>query len=200
MKKSILLCMLFIYSFCSYSQTDTVVTTEGSFYIDVGGGFSPSFDGFHANSPYISFNGSTPLISFTADYGILNTISIGAAFSYQSAKVYYTPSRYSTSGLNYISRSNYAVRLLVNLNKKHMDKLDFYAGIRLGGSYLTDYVQDANPATIYYLNYEFSWVFSFQALLGIHIYPTYHFGIQAELGIGPPYLVEAGIAVRLGKH
>ena len=122
--------------------------------------------------------------------------SAGAALAYQSGTVVFVQ---SNEIWDYISRLNISVFCCKHLNRDHT-YFDNYAGIKIGESYWKDdYV---GPT----YNYPKPWAIgapslrelSFQAFYGLTWYPGgWHIGLNAEVGIGSPYLVQTGLLFRI---
>jgi hypothetical protein len=147
------------------------------------------------------------------DVGVIDFFSIGFAASSQSEVVNWTPNEGGPWHLNFsdrISRINLAVRLLFHLPMSWTTKyFDPYGGFRIGESRWND-IPSANNSTYtylttgqilaYFINKPNLVVPSFQVLFGLHFYPIKFIGIHAEAAIGSPYLVEAGLTIRISTH
>jgi len=184
---------------------------KGHLVINIGVGYSPEFDGdvgfgglffpVQRNSEYFSCYSIIPNIGGTVDYGLTQKSSIGLAVSYQSEVV--QDNDYSFLNANKISRTNFAVRFLKHLNKRHPN-FDNYFGLRVGCSYWVDKPissgENQNLAVsipfYYFLETPNSLVPSIQFLFGMRFYFNDTIGIHIEAGIGSPYLVESGISFR----
>jgi hypothetical protein len=181
---------------------------KGQLVINIGVGYSPGFDGdvgvggvyfpVERNFEYFTCSSITPNLGAIIEYGITKKTSIGLAASYQSEIIDPDESPYT----DFITRINMAVRILQHLNKRN-PKFDSYIGIRFGDSYWTDvptirsyYPYSSSIPQIYFINKPSLWVPSVQLLYGMRIYLSNSMGIHFEVGIGSPYLAEAGISFR----
>jgi hypothetical protein len=163
--------------------------------------------------PEYTCSSITPNIGGTIDVGIIKWLSLGLAASTQSEVVNWSPA-YGwfaiPSGYPYsdkISRTNIAGRLLFHVPWK-FKHVDLYGGFRVGESIWHDIPAPYNTnshtilfpnsnATAYFINEPNESVPSFQYLQGLRVYINDFIGINCEMGIGSPYLVEGGLSIRI---
>lgn len=148
---------------------------------------------------------SIPVIAGSYDYAITEKFSLGAAVSYQSFTLKYNdfqtiigydntgyPIYGTTSFKETITRVNYALRPLIHFGKN--EDLDMYTGIRLG---LTKWGYKSDNATVSGVAGDLGTNFAPQALFGTRYFFSEMIGVNFEFGIGAPYFIMAGVAVRL---
>jgi hypothetical protein len=135
------------------------------------------------------------------DYSINKRISVGIGGAYQwvNDNPSEEPQNSSVNSLETekISRYNISGRILYHFLKH--TTVDIYAGVRAGVSGWSEQIvsnSQAANAILYKTTIPTSKQGSFQVLGGFMI-PVYHcIGIHAELGVGTPYIIEAGITFR----
>ncbi len=181
---------------------------KGQLVINIGVGYSPGFNGdigfggvffpIQRNFTDYGISDRTANLGAVIEYGVTKKMSVGFAVSYQSEIIDPDESPYT----DFVTRINIAVRILHHLNKRN-PKFDSYIGIRFGDSYWTDvptlrsfYPYSSSIPQIYFINQPSLWVPSIQLLYGMRIYLSNSMGIHFEVGIGSPYLAEAGINFR----
>jgi hypothetical protein len=207
----LLLTTVYNSAFCQAGTQDTSRSYQvnhsdkGAFVVNGGIGYSTIFLVIEGALPIkgasVQFPTSiSPVINVTADYNFINDQSIGLCFAYQ--KVGDVPQTENTSLTNYtesITRTNIALRYLFHFVKN--SNSDTYIGTRLGLSFWVDgvlplssqqYAQLAMGRSSFVLP-------SLQLLFGYRHYFSNTFGIHIELGLGTPYLAEAGITFRIAK-
>lgn len=202
---------------------------KGQIIISGGVGYSPGFDGqitFFNSQDYPTemagtWGGDTygfscysilPNLGLTADYGLLDKLSLGIAASYQSELVNWSPDFVNASNgywTDKITRINIATRILFHLNK-HNQSFDPYIGLRPGFCYWIDNPQNNEInygyGTIYttqrfsnFLSNTNYFKFSMQVLYGMRIYTSDHVALNFEFAIGQPFLLEGGLSYRINS-
>ena len=144
---------------------------------------------------------SIPAINAMYDYGIAESFSIGAAFSYQAWTVSY--SEYTdTLGVvrkgpfkDRASRMNFGIRPLFHFGDN--EDLDTYVGARLSftqWSYKSDARNDLSSSTVF----SGANPIKFQALFGMRYFVAENVGLNMEIAIGPTYYAMFGLNLRFG--
>ncbi len=220
MKKNLILLVLILssslFTFCRAQQD------KGEIIINAGVGYSPQFNGatygFPAQTyignpssyPYPGFSCSSiiPNLGGAVDVGLSKLFSIGMASSYQGETVTWTTGDNNKTPYPFsdkITRINIAFRLLYHLPWTH-DRFDPYIGIRPGCCLWHDVASSSNslvgspPNPMTFMTHPNSPVPSFQVLCGMRFYLTDNFGVHFEAGVGPPYLIEGGLTLRLNTY
>jgi opacity protein-like surface antigen len=145
---------------------------------------------------------SAPGISGTVDYGVTDRFSLGIAHFYQSFNIkwngYTDSSGFNQTGdFHYrATRQNTAIRALFHFGDN--DDLDPYFGIRLGYSYWSHSTNVTNVGSNFFSVDKLASHFWPQAIFGIRYFFTQNIGVNAELALGFPYYLSAGINVRFG--
>ena len=140
----------------------------------------------------------SPVWNATFDYGLTDNFSIGAAFGYQTFKLFVDNGYYDVAN-NYIteevewkfSRMNLAIRPLFHFGRN--DDLDMYTGLRIGMIKWGDSHDSSDPDFEDY----YTLTLGFQALFGMRVYFSDMIGMHFEAALGAPYLLEGGISIRL---
>lgn len=133
------------------------------------------------------------------DYGIAESFSIGAAFSYQSWTFGYN--EYTKDSVTYkgdfkdrASRINFGIRPLFHFGSN--ENLDTYVGARLSftqWSYISDSQNDKSESDIFGAN-----PIKFQALFGMRYFANDFIGFNMEFAVGPTYFAMFGLNLRFG--
>ncbi len=179
---------------------------QGQVVVGVNGAFSlvglVVTSTFHAANTIAGVSTSViPGISGTVDYGITDRFSLGVAQFYQGANVKWSSYQDSlgntvTGNFHYrFARNNTAIRALFHFGDN--DDLDPYFGLRLGYSYWSS---STNAPNIYGLDVTklIKPHFWPQAIFGIRYFFTANIGVNAELALGFPYYLSAGVNARFG--
>ncbi len=198
-------------AFSQVSTNDTLHTYpksrsgKGAFIINAGVGYSTIFVAVEGALPIKGASiqvptSVSPAINLTGDYSFRNDQSVGICVTYQ--KLNDIPQTENTSITGYtesITRTNIALRYLFHFIKN--TNTDTYVGTRIGLSFWVDgilplssqqYTQLAMGRSSFVLP-------SLQLLFGYRRYFSNTIGVHVELGIGTPYLAEAGITFRICK-
>lgn len=145
----------------------------------------------------------SPVWNGTVDYGLTDNFSMGAAFGYQTFKLFFDNNQYVNNANILVSedvkwtfsRMNIALRPLFHFGRN--EDLDMYTGLRVGIIKWGDSHDSSDP------NFEdgyaitFQGTFGFQALFGMRVYFSDMIGMHFEAGLGAPFLIEGGISLRL---
>ncbi len=163
--------------------------------IDITGGIGYSLIGtiFDIATSVSGNEGSpSPVINVMADYGLIDWVSIGVAFSNQQYKIDFDDS--SGDFVDKIRCVNFGIRPLLHFYNS--DVLDLYAGFRV--SYTNWSATSTNTVAGYdpLADYSLSSV-GFQPLGGISYYFTDFVGMNMELGLGGVYIFGVGVKVRI---
>jgi hypothetical protein len=132
------------------------------------------------------------------DYGLGKIFAIGSGVAYQTATGYPQGGTFTTAR-EYLTRLNISVRFLFNgVLSKHTE---VYTGIRIGGSFWTDKVTPTTSPNPYTppLSLEapaFTRFPSVQVVEGLRFLEG-PIGLHFELGLGTPYLYEAGLTFKI---
>lgn len=157
----------------------------GAFYFYGRGGNDE--EGYYNYSP--EFGGSVA-------YVFNNGFSIEAAIGYQTEDFgAITPTYYLWDS---ISRLNMSIGIIKHLNK-HNRYFDHYIGVKIGCTYLTD--TEVGPHAQldqWEIGAPHLFLASVQGFYGLTWYPGGGpVGLNAEVGIGSPYLAQAGLLFRI---
>ncbi len=153
---------------------------------------------------------SYPAFVLNGDVGITDRLSLGAAFSWQTIgfnfknvpypygySYYQTPSPPQTWVDTY-DRFNVSGRALYHFIREK--ELDMYLGVRIGYTWWDRKTTNNDPSYSYSLYDEYSKIFlmpvSIQSVLGFRYYFSDYVGLNAELGIGPPYALMLGLNLK----
>jgi len=209
MKKLSLLAILIAGLICSTGQQAKAQNQKGEFVASAGAGYSVLFGVIsslgsvsNAASGGVLSISTIPEINTTGDYGMSDHFSLGVGIGYQSCSITddnFTDSSTGATGQNAtvrISRLNIGFRPVWHFGNN--PNIDFYFGMRVGVSIWSFGVTTTDP------NFGFQGVFSgavpsFQTFVGLKGYFSPVVGAHLELGIGTPYLVEAGLSFRFGN-
>ena len=154
-----------------------------------------SYDGY-----FLSFDHSikvtriTPVFSFSYDYKVNRSFSIGGAFAYQLVEL----SNNYIRSYKFVSMERYNVSLRALYYYKKHDHFQLYSGLRLG----------INSNSIMATSMDAMWVESFDSMKGVQYAPQFiglgaNFNmtpdilIVGEICIGTPYIFYLGMAVSL---
>lgn len=178
----------------------TVVGTNAGFSL-VGALLTTTFN---AADRVVGLNASvTPGISSTVDVGLAPRFSIGGAYFFQTAKAEWTQytdtaGYVQTGDYNLrLTRHNFGIRALFHFGDN--DDFDPYFGLRLGMSrwtYKTN-VPGADIVELFDPRVFRNRVLP-QALFGVRYFFLPFLGVNAEMAIGFPYYLSAGINFRFG--
>jgi hypothetical protein len=156
-------------------------------------------NGYYAFEDHVSGHNALPLLNLAVDYGFHEKFSAGVAFGYQ--KVTMNLHDIITVGdvqhdtwtrLHFAARADYYI--------VSNDNLNLYTGVKLGYNLYT--VTTTIPQQ-YYPDYTHHLWFPATTCEQAHFGMSYYFsdmvGVNAEIGLGfgSPYLLEAGLAIRL---
>lgn len=155
------------------------------------------------NGSYAITGMSRPMLVAAVDYGVGRRFSAGLSFGYQVAKVTVEDKYYLSAGKS-IPYDDTWKRLLFAARGDfyflQLERISMYAGVKAGyskfsmrserSSFEPDYTSqlDVKPLAL-----------SIQAHVGCNYFftPMVGMNVEAGLGIGGPYLAEAGIVVKL---
>ena len=186
-------------------KTVSCDTIQGQFYLTIGLGDSPFFNQTAGFGEYVPYPVATQPDSYhesgvknyskeicgAFDYRVKKRISLGLAMSYQNENIEQTGGYV----IDKISRMNISARILGYL-KTRDEHLIFYSGIRAGCSFWND---NCSQQGDWYIKAPSLILPSFQVLFGTTLFPISFLGINAEIGIGSPYLFEYGLAYRFNN-
>jgi hypothetical protein len=171
------------------------------------GGIGWSFMAWGISGKGYSF-GSTPEVrilsetlayNFTTDINLKGILSFGAGLTYQSLTDDPKNERVVITETEKISRWNISGRFLGHFSSSL--KNDAYVGVRLGISSWTDQIlsytaTSVNSFPVQTMPAE-NETLSYQLLIGFRRFVTDNIGVQAEAGVGSPYILEGGLTLRL---
>lgn len=195
----------------------------GEVVINGGIAYSPTFNGafegygsypiettieesqnFHEGLTSFTCSSVTPNYGGTIDVGITKWMSIGFAASTQNEVVNWTIYN-QPPGVIYnsdqLTRTNLAARLSFHFSSNSTNKnFEPYCGLRIGKSFWTDIPFNTNKnqySGTYFITTSSTVVNSCQIFGGIRRYLNDYIGLHIEIGIGSPYLLEAGLTIRI---
>ena len=191
-----------------FAQKDTAKSTsptnldkKGDLIMDLGAGLSTIswlVEGI-AGGPNIT--AESPVMNSAFDYYVTNRMSFGLGVAFQEIKNEPANGDIPIPGVvEYITRTNVALRLLAHLGKS--PDIDYYLGARVGISFWTDNeTPDEGHYSLGFVQYGTNSAMreSVQILFGLRFNPSELLGIHIEGGIGTPYFLEGGISIRLLK-
>lgn len=204
-KTSIILMAIAFLSFSSaniYAQDYKHTVTAGAGFSLIGTLFKAITYSPDATSTGTSFDDSgystIPAIQLSYGFMVSDRISVGAAGSHQ----YFNFDNDATNEYVHIKRSNFAIRGLIHYGSS--SKIDMYSGVRLGATIWKSEVKfdDQGDPTAKQFNDLISEKLSgtkFAPQLiafGLRGYFTDNIGAFAELAIGPPAYLSAGVNFR----
>ncbi len=138
---------------------------------------------------------SSPVINVMADYGVLNIVSVGLAFSNQQYRIEFDDS--SGDFVDKIRCLNFGLRPLLHFYNS--DNLDLYGGFRISytrwSATSTNTVAGYDPLEPYSLR-----SVGFQPLGGVSYYFTDWVGLNMEVGLGGVYIFAVGAKIRLTQE
>lgn len=201
--KSLLIASIFI---CTTAINTDAQKLKGQSNFTIGTSFS--LTSFFINIIKEALNTSTeitaksiPAVNAMYDFGLSESFSVGAAFSYQQWTAEYG-GYYNSNGDTVVgnfkdkmTRTNFGIRPLFHFGEN--ENLDMYMGARLSftqwgyssdsgnGKTSGDIFAGANPI-------------KFQALFGMRYFFTENVGFNMELAVGPTYYAMFGVNLRFG--
>ncbi len=200
MKKLLFIAIAFAFAFQSFAQNADHKST-----ISVNAGFSlvgKLLDVANTVSSTVTDgpkSTSIPALQVTYDYGIVNWLSIGGAFSYQMMKSDVPSMDLSGNLYTYtdkINRMNVAARVLFHY--ANSGRVDLYSGFRMGmtnWSFSTDNTDNTYNVSDYWgLKNNFA---PQVILFGLRAYITDNLGVNSEFCVGAPHYFSAGLSYRL---
>jgi len=135
---------------------------------------------------------SSPVINVMVDYGMIDMISLGVAFSNQQYRIEFDDS--SGDFVDKIRCLNFGLRPLLHFYNS--DNLDLYGGFRISytrwSATSTNTVAGYDPLEPYSLS-----SVGFQPLGGVSYYFTDWAGLNMEVGLGGVYIFAVGARLRL---
>ncbi len=198
-----------LYTVYSKTIADSIVSVKGitAVNLGIGYGFMNWIYGFPIGGGAQSTVTSISPVGYAViDYGITKKSSIGIAFGYQqiSSNNLYNEAPIQNVVEN-ISRCNIGIRYLEYWNLKKTGgniKAIYYYGIKAGVSIWNDEITNTNvPGSEWYGYNNFtkgspnSVNLSLQICLGTRLYVANAMALHFELGLGAPFLGEAGISL-----
>ncbi len=218
MKKKLLF-IIILFTFGCYSNSSNVfsqsVDYKSTVKLDIGMSITGNFVN-SLNNLYIDNSFASPVGQLTYNYHAEKWISIGASVGYQHYKFNLLPIDNTTTGLisANLNKLNFMVR--PTLYYVNQQTINLYSGLAFGITFwqigvettqLKEYVESILPQTVsnYVLpkipladQYKFmTYMFAPQiTIFGIECYVTDNFGLNAELALGSPAFLSAGLNYR----
>jgi len=209
MKKKLLISLLLLFLFTTFSQAQT---KKGQFAISGNMGVSLLSwkweyiiaESASTNVDAVVIDNAAPAFQGLLDYALLDKLSIGGAFSYQSVSNISKNNYVNTSGIivtedvvNTVTLMNFSYRILFHYLDN--DKIDLYSGIRMG----LNYYQNSNSSND--LNYHIDQTNMFNEFgfapqvigLGIRMYIFEDLAVNTEVAIGYPSFFSFGLTYRM---
>lgn len=153
------------------------------------------------NLPYVQNFDINSGVAFSSmnDFGLSPHFSIGFGYfrqTFSGGFTGYVNVYNDTIGGTFhakVARENYGLRLLGHWGKS--DKMDWYAGLRIG---YTKWTFNTDAQNFQLKKASFGIPFLPQAVVGFRYMPVPFAGITVETGIGPPYFFAAGATIAVG--
>jgi len=205
MKKKLLISLLLLFLFTTFSQAQT---KKGQFAISGNIGASLLALKWEGITTPAVIDNAAPAFQGLLDYALLDKLSIGGAFSYQNVTTINHGYKYiNTSGkqvtedvVNSIVLMNFSYRILFHYFDN--DKIDLYSGIRMGLNYYqnshssNDLNYQINPSNQSNMFNEFG--FAPQVIgIGIRMYIYEDLAVNTEFAIGYPSFFSFGLTYRM---
>jgi len=144
----------------------------------------------------ITSHQSSPMFNAALDYGLGKRLSAGAAFGYQTARINFEDGTYGARYYDTWTRIHLAIRGDYYIIAK--DNISLYTGAKFGYNMYTVNSTYNVPGYVSRLDVYPS-VVSVQAHFGFSYYAGGRVGFNTEvgLGFGGPYLIAAGLAIKI---
>jgi hypothetical protein len=183
------------------SAQDTQTMYKGRFTISGGVGASLMPGLYHNfNNLQVDYGKIKPVFIFSADYYLIELISVGLSFGYQNVHFIETRNNYNPGGGGYVktdidislTRMNFAYHILFHYYRSK--NISVYSGVSMGMNYhsITDNSSDPSfqPTTDPFLEFGFA---PRLIGLGLDLYVFQDLAINTEIGIGYPSFMTFGL-------
>lgn len=199
MKKlvSIILLSLFVVSAQAQNQQGQSEITAGIGYsVLMNAARAAINQGENITADYI------PTLQLTYDYAISDLFSMGVALGYQKINSDFVYTYTNDDNIEItenasvdLSRVVVSVRPLIHYGGT--DQLDLYSGLKVGIKSVSSDVSSTDPNLDLFDNRNRTGIALGVIPFGMRYHVTDNFGFHADLQIGAPYLVSAGIALKI---